>query len=183
MDIRLVDIKREDLEQIRNWRNSEEVCRYMYTSNQITSEQQQAWFSKIKNDASQKYWIIEYNNIKLGLVSIYNIKPDFKHCTWAFYLGNTKLRGTGIGSKVEYNILEYVFETLKFNKLMCEVFSFNEKVIQMHKKFGFQQEGLYREHILKDGVYHDIVALAILKNEWDTVKDPLKESIYNRVTK
>lgn len=181
MDIKLIEIKEEDLELIRNWRNSEEVSRYMYTSDQITPEQQLDWFTKIKNDDSQKYWLIEYDNIKLGLVSIYNIKQNFKHCSWAFYLGNSDVRGAGIGSKVEYTILNYVFEIMKFNKLMCEVFSFNEKVIQMHKKFGFQQEGLFREHILKDGKFFDVVALAILKCEWDLSKERLKESIYNRV--
>jgi UDP-4-amino-4,6-dideoxy-N-acetyl-beta-L-altrosamine N-acetyltransferase len=180
MNIKLVDIKEEDLEQIRNWRNSKEVSRYMYTSEEITTEQQKNWFLKIQSDTSQKYWIIEYNGEKLGLVSLYNIKHNFKHCSWAFYLGNTQVRGAGIGSKVEYTILDYVFETMQLNKLMCEVFSFNEKVIQMHKKFGFQQEGYFKEHILKDGVYHDVVALAILKSEWTKLKDQLNESIYNR---
>ena len=153
----------------------------MYTDDQITAEEQKNWFERIKNDASQKYWIIEYDNMKLGLVSIYNIKLDFKHCSWAFYLGNTEVRGAGIGSKVEYTILNYVFETMQFNRLMCEVFSFNEKVIQMHKKFGFKEEGYYKEHILKGGKYYDVVALAILKSEWYISKDKLKESIYNRV--
>lgn len=180
MNIKLVDIKEGDLEQIRNWRNSKEVSQYMYTSEEITTEQQKNWFLKIQSDTSQKYWIIEYNGEKLGLVSLYNIKHNFKHCSWAFYLGNTQVRGAGIGSKVEYTILEYVFETMHLNKLMCEVFSFNEKVIQMHKKFGFQQEGYFKEHILKDGVYHDVVALAILKSEWTKLKDQLNESIYNR---
>lgn len=180
MDIKLVDVKEEDLEQIRIWRNSKEVSQYMYTSDEISSDQQKKWFDKIKSDASQKYWLIEYNGTKLGLVSIYNIKENFKHCSWAFYLGNTEVRGAGIGSKVEYTILNYVFETMQFNKLMCEVFTFNEKVIQMHKKFGFKQEGLYREHILKDGQYFDVAALAILKHEWDVIKESLKQSIYNR---
>ncbi len=179
MDIKLVDITAVDLEQIRIWRNSIAVSQYMYTSDQINSEEQINWFEKIKNDSSQKYWMIEYNNLKIGVVSIYNIKPNFKHCSWAFYLGNTELRGVGIGSKVEYNILNYVFEIMKFHKLICEVFSFNEKVIQMHEKFGFQREGLLREYILKDGKYYDVVVLSLLKYEWENIKNNLKESIYN----
>ncbi len=180
MDIQLVDITEEDLELIRQWRNSKEVSQYMYTSDEITSEQQKKWFEKIKSDPSQKYWLIKYDEKKLGLASLYNIKQNFKHCSWAFYLGNTNVRGAGIGSKVEYNILSYVFETMKFNKLMCEVFIFNDKVIQMHKKFGFKQEGLYKEHILKEGQYFDVIALAMLKSEWDIIKENLRVSIYNR---
>lgn len=180
MDINLVDITEGDIEMIRTWRNSKEVSQYMYTSEEITSEQQKKWFEKIKVDTTQKYWLIEYNGVKLGLVSIYNIKENFKHCSWAFYLGNTDVRGAGIGSKVEYTILNYVFEKMNFNKLMCEVFTFNEKVIQMHKKFGFKEEGLYREHILKDGKFYDVVALAILKSEWTELKENLWNSVYNR---
>jgi len=181
MDVKLIPFQEADIELVRQWRNLPEVSKYMYTDDQITAEEQKNWFERIKNDASQKYWIIEYDNMKLGLVSIYNIKLDFKHCSWAFYLGNTEVRGAGIGSKVEYTILNYVFETMQFNRLMCEVFSFNEKVIQMHKKFGFKEEGYYKEHILKGGKYYDVVALAILKSEWYISKDKLKESIYNRV--
>ena len=181
MDVKLIPFQEADIELVRQWRNLPEVSKYMYTDDQITAEEQKNWFERIKIDASQKYWIIEYDNMKLGLVSIYNIKLDFKHCSWAFYLGNTEVRGAGIGSKVEYTILNYVFETMQFNRLMCEVFSFNEKVIQMHNKFGFNEEGYYKEHILKGGKYYDVVALAILKSEWYISKDKLKESIYNRV--
>ena len=182
MDVKLIPLQEADIELVRQWRNLPEVSKYMYTDAQITVEEQKNWYERIKNDTSQKYWLIEYDNIKLGLVSIYNIKQNFKHCSWAFYLGNTEVRGAGIGSKVEYTILNYVFETMQFNKLMCEVFSFNEKVIQMHKKFGFKEEGLYKEHILKGEKYFDVVALAILKSEWNKVKDQLKESIYNRAS-
>ena len=109
MDIKLVDIKEEDLEQIRNWRNSKEVSQYMYTSDVITSEQQKKWFEKIKSDSTQKYWLIEYNSVKLGLASIYNINNSFKHCSWAFYLGNTEVRGAGIGSKVNTSHMSLLY--------------------------------------------------------------------------
>lgn len=180
MDVELVDITIDDLEQIRTWRNSNSVSQYMYTSDQITSEQQINWFNKIKNDSSQKYWIIKYDNLKIGVVSIYNIKYNFKHCSWAFYLGNTELRGLGIGAKVEYNILYFVFEIMKFHKLNCEVFSFNEGVIKMHEKFGFHKEGLLREYIYKDGRFYDVVVLSILNQEWQNIKNKLKYSIYNK---
>ncbi len=180
MDVKLIPLEETDLEMVRQWRNLPEVSEYMYTDANITEEEQKKWYTRVKNDPTQTYWIIEYNETKLGLVSIYNIKQNFKHCSWAFYLGNTEVRGAGIGSKVEYTILNHVFEVMNFHKLMCEVFTFNEKVIQMHKKFGFKEEGLYREHILKNGIYHDVAALALLKNEWNSVKDQIKESIYNR---
>ena len=179
-DIKLRDITANDLEMIRNWRNSKEVSQYMYTENHITSEQQKAWFEKISKDQNAKYWIIEYEDKPLGLVSITEMSQVFDSCFWAFYLGDTNVRGAGIGSKIEYNILKYVFEDIGLNKLRCEVLTTNPSVIVMHEKFGFRREAYYREHVLKNGQYFDVVGLAMLKREWHMVKDYHYNRIYCR---
>jgi UDP-4-amino-4,6-dideoxy-N-acetyl-beta-L-altrosamine N-acetyltransferase len=177
-DITLLPLLEVHLEMVRNWRNMPEVAKYMYTEEHITKEQQEQWFEKIKDEPSQKYWIIAFEGTLVGLVSLYNIKPKFKSCYWAFYLGNSSIRGAGIGSKVEYNMLKKVFEEMQFNKLLCEVFTTNDAVTKMHEKFGFRREGYFREHILKNDAYHDVVSLAYLRKEWDQVKDSLYKKVY-----
>lgn len=178
MDIVLKPLSSEDLEQVRAWRNSEEVSSYMYSDEKISEEQQIKWFEKIKQSTNSKYWIIQYDEKNLGLVSITDINNNLKSCFWAFYLGDQSVRGAGIGGKVEYNILKYVFEELKLNKLRCEVFVFNDNVIKMHEKFGFRREAYYREHCFKNGKFQDVVGLAMLKSEWEVLKENLYKKIY-----
>jgi len=177
-DINLLPLQENHLEMVRNWRNMPEVAKYMYTEDHITEDQQIQWYQKIKNEPSQKYWVIEYDGTSVGLVSLYNIKPAFKTCYWAFYLGNSSIRGAGIGSKVEYNMLKKVFEEMQFNKLLCEVFTSNESVIKMHEKFGFRREAYFREHIYKNNEFYDVVSLAFLKKEWDSLKGSLYKKVY-----
>jgi UDP-4-amino-4,6-dideoxy-N-acetyl-beta-L-altrosamine N-acetyltransferase len=179
-DIKLIKLKAEDIELIRTWRNSEDVSKYMYTSNVITQEDQIKWFNSISNDSSCEYWMIEFEGKQLGLAWISSISKVFDSCSWAFYLGDTSVRGAGIGSKVEYNVLQYVFETLKLNKLNCTVFPFNENVIKMHEGFGFRREAFFRQHVLKNGQYYDVVGLAMLKSEWNQIKSFMYNKIYNR---
>lgn len=179
-DITLRPLEEADLEMVRNWRNSPEVSQYMYTENYISAEDQIAWFDRVSKDQSCKYWIIEYESKSLGLVSISEISQTYDSCFWAFYLGDTTVRGAGIGAKVEYNMLSYVFDNLQLNKLRCEVLTSNEKVIRMHEKFGFRREAYYREHVKKKDEYYDVVGLAMLKREWDTLKDYHYNRIYNR---
>jgi UDP-4-amino-4,6-dideoxy-N-acetyl-beta-L-altrosamine N-acetyltransferase len=179
-DIELILVQEDHIETIRDWRNSEQVKAYMYTDKYITLEDQRKWFESIKGSPKSKYWIISWDKKELGLVSLTNIDTALNSCYWAFYLGDTSVRGAGIGGKVEYKILEYVFENLKLNKLRCEVFAFNEKVIKMHEKFGFRREAYYREHCLKNGKYEDVVGLAILKSEWNQIKDQLYANVYER---
>jgi UDP-4-amino-4,6-dideoxy-N-acetyl-beta-L-altrosamine N-acetyltransferase len=177
-DIALKPLEENDLDMVRAWRNSPEVKAYMYSENEISKEEQAAWFAKIKNDATSKYWIINYQDRPLGVASLTGINPLFQSCYWAFYIGDSSVRGGGIGAKVEYNVLRFVFEEMKLNKLRCEVFSFNEKVIKMHEKFGFRREGYYREHCKKDKEFKDVVALAILSSEWTGLKEGLRKKIY-----
>lgn len=180
LDIELKTVTKDDIELIRTWRNSKEVADYMYSNVSITKEQQEEWFKKIEKDKSSKYWIIQYNNKKLGLASLTGINSTLSSCYWAFYLGDTSVRGAGIGGKVEYNVLRYVFEELKLNKLRCEVFVFNDNVIKMHEKYGFRREAFYREHCFKNEVYQDVVGLAMLQREWNILKDKIYAKVYRR---
>ncbi len=179
-DINLTPIEENDIELIRNWRNSKEVSSYMYSEDEITSNQQKKWFDKAQKDETSKYWIIWYDNKPLGLASLTQINKTLNSCYWAFYLGDTSVRGAGIGGKVEYRVLEYVFEELKLHKLRCEVFTFNDKVIKMHEKFGFRREAYYREHCYKNGSYQDVVGLAMTENEWNILKDGMYAKVYRR---
>ena len=57
--------------------------------------------------------------------------------------------GKGVGRYVEYAVLNYVFDELKFEKLCCEVLSFNRGVIEMHRHFRFCAGGIVSETHLK----------------------------------
>ncbi|MFT7035475.1 MAG: UDP-4-amino-4,6-dideoxy-N-acetyl-beta-L-altrosamine N-acetyltransferase [Cyclobacteriaceae bacterium] len=177
MDIQLIKLSLDDIELVRYWRNSPDVASYMYNEKEISSSGQLEWFNRI-NEESSKYWVISYNGKKLGLASVTGIDYTLQSCYWAFYLGDSSVRGAGIGAKVEYNVLEYVFNELGLNKLRCEVFVENDKVIKMHEKFGFRREAYYREHCVKGSNKLDVVGLALLKSEWARLKSTQKSAIY-----
>ncbi len=178
-DVNLRLLEKGDIERVRIWRNSENVSTYMYSDGYITEEQQLEWFEKIKNNENCIYWLIEFDAKPIGLASISGIDRTLSSCYWAFYLGDNSIRGKGIGAKVEFNVLEFVFNELRLNKLRCEVFVSNHKVISMHEKFGFRREAYYREHCIKKNTKHDVVGLAILKSEWEQLRTTLRDRIYS----
>lgn len=164
----------DDLELVRAWRNSPAVAQYMYTADPISAEQQQSWYARISQDATVQYWLIYHQDRPVGVANLYAISQRNRSAYWAFYLGEENLHGSGIGAKVELAVLEYVFEELKLNKLSCEVFVTNEKVVAMHEKFGFRREAYLRQHIYKDKQFVDVVGLAMLRREWQQVRDALR---------
>lgn len=169
MSVILRKVLESDLEMIMNWRMSPEVTKYMYTDPSLSLDDQYNWFKKInQNCDNEKYWIIELDNgTPVGLMSVNDI--DYRHgqASWAYYIGSTEARGKGLGRILECNMYDYAFYTLNLNKLWCEVFEFNEKVIKIHEKFGSKVEGEFFDHIKKNGKYLNVVRMAILKREWE----------------
>jgi len=164
MELRV--LRPDDKEMVWRWRNMPEVSRYMYTDHFISLEEHDAWFSRVLADPTRRYWIIVVEDRDVGLVNLYNLDLHNRRTHWAFYVASPDVRGKGVGSFVEYSILRHVFEELELNKLCCEVLDFNQAVIDMHKSFGFQEEGRFRQHIIKNGKPHDVVCLAMLRGEW-----------------
>ncbi len=162
------------LELVRAWRNSPAVAQYMYTADPISAGQQQAWYARVSADPSVRYWLIYYQDRPVGVANLSAISAQNRSCSWAFYLGEAQLQGSGIGARVELAVLEYVFEELKLNKLSCEVFVTNEKVVAMHEKFGFRREAYFRQHIYKDNAFLDVVGLAMLRREWQQLREALR---------
>lgn len=177
---RLRDVTWQDKEMILEWRNLPEVAKYMYTDHVILQDEHTEWFDRIMQDPSRRYWIIVSGGQDVGLANIYSIDRQNRRCYWAFYVANTSVRGRGVGSFVEYSILHYVFDVLHLNKLCCEVLAFNEAVLAMHKRYGFREEGLEREHIFKQGEPLDVLCLAMLRAEWDLRKDELKNNLQQK---
>lgn len=165
-------IAENSLEKILIWRTDPEVSKYMYTDPQLTMDDQKRWYKeKVINGGDCKYWLVNVDNMNIGVVSLYNIDHVNKRCYWAYYIGESGFMGKGIGKLIELNIMKYVFDNMNINKLCCEVFTSNDKVIKIHEKYGSKVEGVLRKHIFKNGEFHDIVTMGVLNDEWKVIKD------------
>ena len=168
--ISLRDITLNDQDRIREWRNNPEVRKYMYTDHEISPAEHRAWFRRVLQDPTCKYWIIVSDGEDVGLLYLYDIDTRNRRCYWGFYTAAQSGRGKGIGSFAEFSVLRIVFEDLQLQKLCGEVLATNQAVLNMHKKFGFAQEGLFRKHIFKSGSFADVVCIGMQREEWEANK-------------
>jgi hypothetical protein len=174
MEIEFEDILEVDndlVELVRNWRNDKNVSRYMYTDHYITKEEHQRWIENLKKGTTAKAWIIRYNGKPVGLVSLSDIDYKNKTASWGFYIADETLRGKGIGSATLYKLMKYVFDEMNFNKMHTMVLENNPVAMQLYEKFGFKKEETFRKHILKNSKFHNIVRMAILREEWASLRD------------
>ncbi|WP_252250249.1 UDP-4-amino-4,6-dideoxy-N-acetyl-beta-L-altrosamine N-acetyltransferase [Clostridium sp. ZBS13] len=179
MDIELKKMCKDDLEVLMNWRMKPEITKYMYTDPVLNMEKQLKWYKKISDENDSIYWVIHCNNTRIGDVSLHNIDYTNNRCDFAHSIGEDSFRGIGLGAILEYNIYDYVFNQLNLNKICFQVLSFNKRAINLHKKLGANVEGILREHILKNGIYYDVVVMAITKQRWNLINKRIEyDKIY-----
>ena len=63
-------------------------------------------------------------------------------------------------------LVQYGFEHFPLNKVFALHLAVNPASGRVMQKCGMQQEGLRRQHVIKDGVPMDIVEYSILRNEF-----------------
>ena len=162
----ILDVDNKLQSDIRNWRNTPEISKYMYGNHVITSCEHQKWIESLKYRDDIIFFVIFKDENPIGALYFNNINQEHNIADWGFYLYPPELAGKGYGAIIEYNAINYAFENLRLRKLNCEVLDFNTSVIKMHKKFGFIEEGIRRKHIIKNEKLVDVILLGLLDVEW-----------------
>ena len=152
----------------------------MYNDLVIDEESHNTWFDQVISDVSKRYWIIQIDYAPVGVANLTNIDPRSLRCDWAFYIADESARGKGVGAATEFIVLEYAFYELGLQKVCCEVIKGNDAVVAMHQNFGFKIEGTFRSHIVKDGRRVAVLALGLLKSEWNFSREESRERLIER---
>lgn len=170
--VTLRPIEFEDLEFIRTMLNDpwfeSMITGWAYP---ISKKDQEAWYAAFKNSSSQIRYIIETEaDGVVGFTGLKNI--DWKNGTadgGGMRVAKRENMSKGIATDAYMTLLRYAFYELRLNRVNGSVFKYNTASIRATEKVGFKQEGIQREAIFKDGKYHDIILLGVLKSDYDKV--------------
>lgn len=163
-------ITKLDLAKLMEWRVSEEVTKYLYTDPVLDMEMQEEWFEKISNSEQQQCWIVTFNDLDFAFAQLHDI--NFRHfwCFYGYYIGDKSLKDNGLSKHISCNVYDYAFFTLGMNKVCAEIFDANEKVVMMAKKRGYLVEGVFKQHVFKNGQFYDVVRMSFMKKVWERVR-------------
>lgn len=161
MKAELKKIELNDLEMLLSWRNDVSVRKWMYSSQEISLDQHIKWYNDVSTSQQKLGFIFYYNNEPTGFVSFH---LDKHFCEWGFYIKPHARKG--VGMILGQTAILYAFDILGVQKIFGQVLAFNEKSISFHRKLGFKQEGLLRQHFKDSRGEFDIFQFGLLKSEW-----------------
>ena len=179
MNVIMTRLLEEDLPKVMDWRMRSYVTEFMNTDPMLTLDGQRVWYSKIKEREDQIHWIIRYDGIPIGLINVFDIDRQNSRCSWGYYIAEREYRSLQLAIYLEWSLYDYVFNILKLHKLCNETWVENQQVIKLHQMCGGKQDGIMRQHICKNGSYHDVSIGSILAEEWFEKR---KNTKYERFT-
>ena len=171
---RLTDLDLELQMMVLMIRNEANVRKWMYTDHVIAESEHLDWIRRLRTDERQLVFaVLGSDRVPLGVVSVNAIDRLHRKADWAYYLAESA-RG-GLGSALEYAIINYVFDSMGLDKLNCEVLEGNDAVVKMHTKFLFREEGFRRSNIIKNGVRIGVHFLGLTREDWVAGRVSIRE--------
>lgn len=167
-------IEKSDGTHFLKWFNDPEVIYYLDAHLPMSETAGDRWIEEVGTaDAGGMDFMIEVlegdGNKTIGAAGLREISPKDHNARFHIIIGEKDYWGRGCGSEATRAFINYGFQQLNLHRISSEVFSFNERSIRMHRTLGFTEEGHRREAIFKNGRFHDMVFLGVLKEEWQNL--------------
>ena len=84
---------------------------------------------------------------------------------YGIFIGEEDAAGKGYGTLAGRAAIQYAGSGLKLHKLMLRVFADNVGAVKSYQNAGFVQEAGLKDEFLQNGVYRDMLLMAILFEE------------------
>ena len=166
--ISLRPLGRGDAELILPWVNDQEVTRTLLLHRPINLESEEEFLAKAATSQTDFiFGIVEKTSDRLvGVVGLPQIDYRNRHSSFGSFIGDKSKWGKGYGTEATFLTVQYAFGTLNLNRVWLHVSADNPAAIRAYEKVGFRKEGLLRQHLYRDGQHLDILAMAVLRDEW-----------------
>lgn len=171
--IDLVEVDDDIKELVRLWRNEADIRRFMINKRIIEKEEHLKWIDRLIININIKYWVVILDNKPIGVVNLQNINHEKNQSEWGIYIGESELRGKGIGKKIIYKFLTMFFDVMGYEKLITKVLSQNIIAYKTYLKFKFRVTDIKNEN------NDEIIIMEYKKQEWNEYKERLKYELFN----
>jgi RimJ/RimL family protein N-acetyltransferase len=125
-----------------------------------------AWYARVEADPSQEFYVVEAGGKAVGTIGLSNIDVHHHRAEYGRFLIAPEYRRRGYGEAAMRALLDRAFGKMELHRVWGDVFAFNDPALRLDRKLGFQQEGVFRQHVLKGKLWLDVVRMGILEEEW-----------------
>lgn len=163
-----------DTKMIWQWRNHPNVRAWMFGQDEIALNEHEKWFNKQLSSPNVHLMIFNVDNQPMGVINVTRITLDRyqtlnqsklntkeKSASWGFYLSPESAKGQGLGFALGVLAICHIFNTTDIDKITAQVLDYNTASLALHRKLGFKQTGVLKQHFGVGDKLYDVVAFEL----------------------
>lgn len=173
----------EDYILINQWRNDPEMQKLLSGNfRYVPLEMEKEWVKqKMMNNTREIYLAVCLNDDSremIGYTSVNDIDYVNRSARGGgVVIGNKQYRDGEIRYEVGMIVRELVFDHLNMNRFTAACLAEHHSSRIMIEACGFQLEGIRRQSVYKNGVYHDQYMFSLLRDDYYRLKEEGRYSL------
>lgn len=128
------DLTIEEKVMILDWRNDENIRKWMYNTDAVKLENHLSFIENLKSDSSKFYFLVKRKDVPVGVISIIDVVD--KDGDWGYYIAPS-FHDKNLGVEFYYFSLLHIYRTLKLSKVIGYVLKENKAANSFSDLFGF----------------------------------------------
>jgi RimJ/RimL family protein N-acetyltransferase len=167
-------IEPADLPLLQRWANDPEIQRMLGGWHFPTSLQdQQAWLAGLSCNSRDQRFAIETRELGLiGTTNLVSIDWKNRNAFHGMLLGETDVRGKGLGVDTIMAVMRYAFDELGMARLDTDIIEYNEVSLNVYVgKCGWIVEGRKINAYFRGGRYWEKVLVGITRERYREIAD------------
>lgn len=167
-------IERADTDRCRRWINDPEASRYLLYVRAVGEAGEESWIASMddKNapDSLHLAIVLKKGDRHIGNVGFHNIDWVHRHAVTGTLIGEKDCWGLGYASEAKGLLLAHGFDSMGLHHVTATAFAENVRSCRQLEKSGYMLEGRLREHVFREGRWHDDLMYGILENDWRALR-------------
>ncbi len=172
--VELGPVQREYLPKYVEWLNDWEVSRFLAPGIPLplNLEEETEWFERRRQDKDDLVFAIraQPENQLIGNCGLHRLDWKNRIAVFGIFIGDKNYWSKGYGTDATRTLLRFAFEQMGLNRVELEVYDFNTRAQRAYEKAGFRRDGVRRQALYRDGQYHDVYLMGVLREDWDALQ-------------
>lgn len=171
--IYLRPLEMEDIDSFVLWLNDQEVRQYLMMTSPFNKVREKEFIERLYKDDREMVLgiVLKENDQLIGNIALHGISIPYRQAGLGIFIGDKTCWSKGYGTEALNLMLGHGFDQLNLHRVFLTVLSSNARAIRAYEKVGFKREGVFREHMYRNGKYHDVYYMGILEDEWREQND------------
>ncbi len=159
----------DDYKVTVNWRQDEEIKNMVGGPKYfVSSEKEKEWVKNCIFDNTRLVLgiCLKESGKLIGTVNIQEFDWINRSCHVPILIGDKTEWSKGYATEARMLALKFAFEERGMERVWATIMDTNAASVKMHEKCGYKKEGVQRHAVYKDGAFHDLIMMSILKDEF-----------------